>query len=50
MENIRPKGDVDQSIEFPSGLTLGRYVHVRRYERTRNYPQQYDPEFGSARE
>ena len=29
---------------------MGRNVNVRRYKRIRNYPQQYNPGFGAARE
>ena len=48
MENVRPEDTEDQSVTYPSVEALGRNVHVRRYERIRNYPQRYDPGFGSA--
>ena len=50
MENVRPEGAEYQYVTYPSGEALGSDVHVRRSERIRNSPRQYNPEFGSARE
>ena len=50
MENVRPEGTEDQYITSPDGEDLGRNVHVRRSERIRNSPQQYNPGFGAAKE
>ena len=50
MENVCPEGTEDQYVTSPSGEALGRNIHVRRYERIRNSPQQYNPGFGAARE
>ena len=47
MDNVRPEGNKDQSITYPSGEALGRNVHVRGSERIRKSPQQYDPVFGA---
>ena len=33
MENVRPEGTEDQFVTSTSGESLGRNVHVRRYER-----------------
>ena len=45
-----PEGTEDQYVTSPSGEALGRNVHMRRSERIRNSPQQYNPVFGAARE
>ena len=50
MNNVFPEGTEDQYVTYPSGEYLGRNVHVRRYERIRNSPQQYNQGFGAARE
>ena len=50
MYNVCPKGTEDQYVTSPSGEVLGRNVNVRRSERIRNSPQQYNQGFGAARE
>ena len=50
MDNVRPEGTEDQSVTSPSGEALGSNFHVRRFERTRNSPHQFNPGFVDARE
>ena len=50
MDNVCPEGNENQYVTSPSGEALGRNVNVRRSERIRNYPQRYNPGFGSDRE
>ena len=50
MENVSPEGTEDQSVTSTSGEDLGRNVHVRRSERIRKSPQQYNPGFWDAKE
>ena len=50
MESVRPEDTEHQSVTYPSGEALGRNVHVRRSERIRKSPQQYDPGFGDNKE
>ena len=50
MENMRPERTEDQSVTYPSGEALERNDHVRRYKRTRKYPQRYNLGFGADRE
>ena len=50
MENVYPYGTENQYVTSPSGEDLGRNVNVRRSERIRNSPRQYNPVFGTARE
>ena len=44
------KGTEDQYFTSPCEEASGRNVNVRRSERIRNSPQQYNPGFGAARE
>ena len=50
IDNVLPEGTEYQSVTSPNVEALVRNVHVRRSERTINYPQQYNPGFGAARE
>ena len=50
MDNVCPDGNENQYVTSPSGESLGRNVNVRRSERIRNFPQQFNPGFGAARE
>ena len=48
IDNVRPQGNEEQYVTSSNGKALGINVHVRRSERIRNYPQQYNPRFGAA--
>ena len=50
MDNVCPDGNENQYVTSPNGEALGRNVNVRRSERTRNFPQRFNPGFGAARE
>ena len=50
MDNVCPEGTEVQYVTSPSGEALGRNFNVRRSKHIRNYPQQYIPVFGAARE
>ena len=50
MDNVRPEETEHQYVTSPRGEDLGSNVHVRRSERIRNSPHQYNPGFGAARE
>ena len=50
IDNVCPDRNENQYVTSPSGEALGRNVNVRRSERIRNSPQQYNPGFGAARE
>ena len=50
MDHVCPEGTEDQYVTYPSEEALGRNFHVRRYKKTRNSPQRYNPVFGAARE
>ena len=47
---MRPEETGEQYVTSPSGEALGRNFHVRRYERIKNSPHQYNPGFGAATE
>ena len=50
MEYLHPEGSEGQSVTSTNVEALGRNVHVRRSERIRKSPQQYDPGFGDNKE